>query len=590
MKVGEWFCPEGLRSNRELVGTKENKATTMSTLSQQPKRSRMIREFLLPALAFLSLPLLAGPGQKFYPDDPIATEPETQNATGAAPWKIDLFYDLMLNQFAHPGESARPRAMNVNTIDEVPDSSWFTNRILSRRVSLEEAVRGPLTSDGPVPGKWTVIRAKNEGAAPGFTIRDSAGVTWFIAFDPKSNPEGATGAAVVAMRIFWALGYFQAEYHISRLRREQLEIDPEAKFIPASGRQRSMTLHDIEPVLERGARDSDGSYRVLASRLLPGKILGGFKYYGTRPDDPNDVVPHEHRRELRALHVFGAWTNLVDIKAQNTMDTLITENGKSRVRHYLLDVGSTFGIGANGPHDYTEGYEYLFEGDKTLKRAASFGFYLQPWQTISYQEHPAIGRFEGTRFEPDAWKSRVPAAALLRSLDDDNFWAARRVAAFSDELIRAIVKAGKYSDPAAEKLLADVLIARRNKISQTYLTRINPVVAPVVHASGELTFANAAVDAGVASPPASYSVTWSALDNATGATKVIGETKSGSNRVPTPAGLTAAGNFVVADIRAGDAKYPSWSKPVRATFRRTSSGWGLVALEREIDAPGAPPK
>ena len=48
--------------------------------------------------------------------------------------------------------------------------------------------------------------------------------------------------------------------------------------------------------------------------------------------------------------------------------------------------------------------------------------------------------------------------------------------AFSDEMIRAIVKTGQYSDPAAEKLLADVLIQRRNKIGQVYLTKINPLV------------------------------------------------------------------------------------------------------------------
>ena len=99
----------------------------------------------------------------------------------------------------------------------------------------------------------------------------------------------------------------------------------------------------------------------------------GSGFYGTRPDDPNDVVPHEHRRELRGLQVFGAWTNLVDMKALNTMDTLITENGRARVRHYLLDVGSTFGMGANGPHEWTEGYEYLFEGDKLLKRLVTLG-------------------------------------------------------------------------------------------------------------------------------------------------------------------------------------------------------------------------
>ena len=102
---------------------------------------------------------------------------------------------------------------------------------------------------------------------------------------------------------------------------------------------------------------------------MPGRPVGGFRYYGTRPDDPNDVVPHEHRRELRALKVFGAWTNLVDMKAGNTLDTVVTENGRSVVRHYLQDVGSTFGTGANGPHEYDEGWELLYDGELDAEAA-----------------------------------------------------------------------------------------------------------------------------------------------------------------------------------------------------------------------------
>jgi len=350
-----------------------------------------------------------------------------------------------------------------------------------------------------------------------------------------------------------------------------------------------MTRSDIEPVLARAARKADGSYRVIASRLLPGKILGGFKYHGTRPDDPNDVIPHEHRRELRALNVFGAWTNLVDLKALNTMDTLINENGKVRIRHYLLDVGSTFGIGANGPHDWFEGYENLFEGDKTFKRLVTLGFYIQPWQTVDYQENPAIGRFEGTEFNPEAWKSRVPVAAVLRADDEDTFWAARRVMAFSDEMIRAIVKTGQYSDPAAEKLLADVLIQRRNRIGQAYLTKVNPLVKLALDDAGTLTFANAAVDAGVAKPPGSYSAAWSILDNSTGSTRPVEETTSAITRIQAPAGLPSAlGTFVVAEVRASSTENTSWAKPVRATFRRESSGWKLVGLERTNDVAGVP--
>jgi hypothetical protein len=532
-------------------------------------------------LTLVSAVALGASGPKFYRDDPIAVEPETQDASRVVYRKIDLFYDLMRNQFTRPGDPAAPRAQNVNTIDEVPNSSWFTNRILARPVSIEEAVRGATSGNGPAPGQWMVTHAKTEGDAPGFTIRDSTGETWFLAFDSKSNPEGATAAAVVASRIFWTLGYFQAEYYISELRREQLVVDPKATFTPPSERERPMRLKDLEPVFARVARKPDGAYRVLASRLLPGRILGGFKYHDTRPDDPNDIVPHEHRRELRALKVFGAWTNLVDMKALNTMDTLITENGRARVRHYLLDVGSTFGIGANGPRDWTEGYEYLFEGDKMIKRLVSFGFYFQPWQTIPYVEYPAIGRFEGDEFDPEAWKSRVPGAAVLRTREDDNFWAARRVMAFSDDLIRAIVKTGQYSDSVAEEHLAEVLIKRRNKIGEVYLTRLNPLVNFSLDGSGILTFENAAVKSGVAKATPSYVASWSTFDNRTGATSPLGETKSSSDRIAAPAGLpSVTGSFVLAEVRASEGAYAAWENPVLVYLYRLDQGWKLVGVER----------
>ena len=43
-----------------------------------------------------------------------------------------------------PDSRSNTRAANINTIDEVPDSSWFTNRIGSRAMSADELVRGPI--------------------------------------------------------------------------------------------------------------------------------------------------------------------------------------------------------------------------------------------------------------------------------------------------------------------------------------------------------------------------------------------------------------------------------------------------------------
>jgi hypothetical protein len=424
------------------------------------------------------------------------------------------------------------------------------------------------------------------GVAPGFTMRDAQGELWFVSFDAKDFPEAATGALLVANKIFWALGYWQVENHLIAVDVNRLVVASSATVRPPSGAERPMRLGDIEAVLRRAHRGADGSYRAVAARAVPGRPLGGFRYHGTRPDDPNDIVPHEHRRELRALKVFGAWTNLTDMKAGNTLDTLVTTAGRGLVRHYLQDVGSTFGTGANAPHDYDEGWEVLFDKGLTLKRLYTFGFFLQPWQTVSYERNLAIGRFEGSAFEPAAWKPRVPTAAFLRAQDDDTFWAARRVMAFSDEMIRAMVKTGAYTDPQAERLLVNVLIERRDKIGRVYLNAINPVVNVTLSESGTLTFDNAAVRAGLAVPPrGGYVMQWARYDNHTGTSTSLGTSFATSVATTdaqsrAPASLPSeSGAYIAIEIRAVEPPDASWGVPVRAYFRR-GAGWSLVGLER----------
>ena len=533
--------------------------------------------------------VLSSAGRRFYDDDPISREPESQSAAGARPLDISLFYEYVYNLFVSGRrQPSNTRAGNVNTIDEVPDSSWFVNRIGSEPIAPDRLARGANVDPAPASEKWTLLREKSGGTNPGFTAKDAKGQVWFLQFDVTEFPEAGTGAVEVMTKLFWALGYNQVETFITSVDPSRVEIDPKATLKRPNGGRTPLTRDDLRQILERAARNPDGSYRASAGRQLSGTTLGPFRYSGTRSDDPNDLVLHENRRELRALRVFGAWTNLVDLKAGNTLDVLVEETNRLIVKHYLQDVGSSLGM-ANNLHEWDMGWEYFYDQDAALRRLWSFGFALSPWQTVPYEEFPSIGLLEGDQFDPRTWKPQTPMPAYVEMRADDAFWAARRVMAFSDELIRAAVHTGQYSDPAAERHLATVLSQRRDAVGRTYLTAINPVSDPHLDAAGTLTFVNAAVDAKFAEAPAAYRASWRLFDNTTGTTSPLGETRSPSTSMDAPANLpNGVGSFVEIDIAAVSAGQPSWQQPVRSHFRRTADGWKLVGFERLPDQPAAP--
>jgi hypothetical protein len=546
--------------------------------------------FALALAASLSISAQSRP--KFLSDDPLTREPDTQDASKTQSWDIGLTADLTLNLFGKPGDpTPNVKAQNINTIDEVPDSSWFTNRIYARPISPDEVTRGANTIEGPAPGKWTVIRAKTAGTAPGFTVRDEKGEIWFVSMDAKGYPVAATAANVIASRLFWALGYHQVETFISSIRPENVVIGDKTT-IPSHGGRRPYTTGDLNDVFKRSHRNADGAYRVVAARGLPGRIIGGFKYYGTRPDDPNDIVPHEHRRELRALQVFGGWTNLVDMKAGNTIDSVITENGRNIVRHYLQDVGSTFGTGSLHPREGDEGFEYIYDGGPTAKRLFTLGLYVRPWQTLDYQTVPELGNFTAEAYEPDEWKPRVPIGAVLRARADDTFWAALRVMAFTDEHIRAAVKQGQFTDPKAEPQLTEILAKRRDILGRHYTAKVNPLTKFALDGSGVLTFENPAVRARYAeAPKGGYTASFARFDNnARTAQPVGGAVTSSTERVQAPSDLPrGAGTYIKVSIVAVNPPFPSWATPVDVYFRGTAGGWQLVGVERvpEGNAPNS---
>ncbi|CAN5721872.1 hypothetical protein BH24ACI4_BH24ACI4_01810 [soil metagenome] len=519
-----------------------------------------------------------GANLKFYPDDPIRQDPESQDASRAQPVEVSNQYDLIENSFLGAGETIDRRAMNVNTVDEVPDSSWFTNRVgpaNSRQPVLT-------TPQGPAEGPWIVTGRKSEGVTPGFTIRDSTGEIYWIKFDPRGFPEMASGAEVISTAFFHAFGYHVPENSLATFRPEALTIAPDATMRDEDGRRRRLVLDDIEDILEGAARQPDGSYRVLASRNLPGKVLGPFRYYGTRPDDPNDIFPHEHRRELRGLSVFSAWLNHDEVRSSNSLDTLVPKENRQILRHHLLDFGSTLGSGSVKAQSRRAGNEFVWESRPTLITMLTLGLYVRPWLKVDYPEMPAVGRFESGYFRPEDWKPDYPNPAFRNARPEDRFWAARIVAAFSPDAVAEIVRTARYSDPRATDYLTETLLERRRKVLERWLNGTNPLVDVALSRTGELTFANAAEKAGVATAADRYAVQWSAFDNATSTHREAGEeqtVRTPVSRAPESL-LNARPEYIAVRLLAFHADHPSWSNPLMVYFRRAGDGWTVVGVER----------
>jgi hypothetical protein len=511
-----------------------------------------IPQCVLAALgALLAAAAFPGGAQKFYPDDPLLREPAPIPVSKPLKRDINEYYDFFQETFVEPDKQVKkqhnpPPSQAVNTLGEVPDSAWFANRMGSRRMTVEELVRGPGDSHAPANGPWTVVSGKNEGITPGLVIRDSTGRRYFLKFDPKSNPGMASAADVIGCKFFHDIGYNTPENYIVTFPKERLRVDAKSKYRTPAGRDRPMTSRDIEDVLDKVPRDRQGRYRGLASLDVGGDVIGPFRYYGTRKDDPNDVVPHEIRRDLRGLFVFAAWLNHTDTKSINSLDSVMEEDGRRAVRHFLIDFGAILGSDSFEPKSPRAGNVYLFDFKPAAWQFLSLGFDVPAWMRAHYPHLPEAGHLEYATFDPENWRNNYPNPAFDQRTPGDTYWAAKKVMAFRDEDIRAIVATGQFSDKRAEEWVARCLIERRNRIGRAFLDDVLPLDEFAVR-DGRLTFADLAVKYGLRPSREAYSVAWSAYDNRTGQRTPI----SGAADWTVPHGRA---EYVAAAIKADDPR------------------------------------
>lgn len=405
------------------------------------------------------------------------------------------------------------RAQNVNALDEVPNSSWFQNRIgffdLDEK-EVAQAACGDTPSLDPSE-EWEIIAAKPNGAYPGFFIK-AGQQRYLLKFDSPVQPGRATSADVIGSKIYWAAGYHTPCNEIVYFRPTTLKIAEGATAEDEYGRKKPITHEDIQKVLEKSYRTKTGLLRASASRFLPGKPLGPFRYQGRRSDDPNDHVPHEKRRELRGNRLLSAWLHHHDAREQNTLDVWMTGQGpqknKNYIKHYMIDFGDCLGSRwAFDPLSQRFGYAYFLDYDQMVLDTLTLGAMPRPWHNLSLNPEAEIfGYFNVKDFNPTTWVTEYPNAAFSEARYDDNLWMARILARFTPSQLRAIVKTAGLENERAEQILLKTLLGRRDKILQAYFTRY----APLAHfeliretpdePSQSLCFEDLAIQAGVVDP------------------------------------------------------------------------------------------
>ncbi len=536
-------------------------------------------------IAAFALALLASPafcqngGKKFYPDDPLLQEPPPRPVKGVAARHVDDIYDFLENSLAAPRHVSKtmrrgPRpALDTNTLGDVPDSPWYTKRHFYRRMSIEELKRGPGNSTPPTNGGlWRIIAAKSNGVTPGFVIQDEHKHRYMLKFDRPDYPELASAADVIGSKVFYALGYDTPENYIVHFRREQLQVPEGIMWRDPRGKKRPLTPSVLDELLKGQPKLPDGSYRGLASRWIAGDLVGPFSYQGMRTDDPNDIIPHEDRRALRGLRVFASWLNHHDARSINSMDSLIEENGIRYLKHYLMDFGSILGSDAAGPNPPWLGHEYVLSKiERPLLQAVTFGFYVPRWARADYPKLTGVGLFDSRSFDPVAWKPDYPNTAFLMMDREDAFWAAKQVAAFTDEEIRTVVETGEYSDPRAAQWIADCLIERRNKIAEAWFSRVLPIDKFRI-VNGRLTFEDLGAGGG-AGTGREYTVRWASCDDSGRATP-----PSDANGSDIPA-FRSDTRYLAATIKL-TTNEPEGDDTVTVYLRRGETGPEVVGIDR----------
>jgi hypothetical protein len=409
--------------------------------------------------------------------------------------RLDRVYNKLFNKKVH--------AEDINVYDEVPDSAFFENRHARNPLTIEQLVKGPAVNDGPADGTLTVTKGKSEGLNPGFFIKDSRGDKYLLKFDPATHRELTTSTESIVSRFYHAFGSHVPQYTVFVFDPSRLVPAEDATMIDRTGFKKKLTQDKLEEFMIQIPLDDKGLMRASASKILKGEPMGAFNFIGRRKDDPEDKIRHEKRRVIRALRVFGSWLNNNDVRRQNTLDMWVTEDGRSFLKHYLIDFNSSFGAAAKGskPPQFT--HEYFVDYGEVVRNMFGFGFRRSDWQKRwdengkKENDSQSLGYFDNKYFSPEKYKVQLPYYAFKDLTRADGYWAAKIIMAFKDDEIRSLISTGRLSEKENEEYIYQMLRERQEAIGRYWYSQATPAENFSLR-ERVLTFADIEVESGFA--------------------------------------------------------------------------------------------
>ena len=538
-----------------------------------------------------------------FPCKPDPTKKDPHHVACAPETYVSpLAWDAVDNAIARPlSDTFRLpptiEAINATATDEVAESAWFQNRLNSRRYTPEEIARGACEEEQMLDGEkakeaeWIIDAGKGNGSSPGFRVNIPGKGKYMFKSDDAQG-ERPTASSVIGAALYNAAGFYTSCEQIVYFDPKVLKLTDGLETKDNSGIAKKFDRPALDKILERASKRGN-LVRMQASAWLPGRLIGPFRYEGTRKDDPNDVIPHEDRRELRGGRVLAAWTEHHDAREQNSMDAWMADAGKKSpdsspgyVRHYYLDTSDCLGSEwAWEPVSRRLGYSYLLDVPDISLDFISFGAVTRTWDINGRKPgFKQFGFIDVENFVPDEWKNEYQNPAFSRMTERDAAWMTRILARLDPDMVAAIMRAGKWTDVKDFAYITRVMQARLDKVFKRYLTRLSPLGEVKVEGDSVCAVDFARLR-GVALP-ASYQYT-AGLEGESSAQVGLGIHDEGlvCAKVPHKTGLTdamrddAKERYVVLAIRNGVAKGPLNVH----LYDLGERGFYLAGIDRTID-------